>query len=129
MTSASHRPELTLNVAGYTKTPGSSRQASETQLLCDCLALLESELIARGAPETYRGQAWSDNCREWVYFDVVLDTDALAARFDFPASVTVHENTDPKSGLERGFYCNQHQDAVMGRITGAPTFPPTEQKT
>lgn len=92
-------------------------------LLCACLAPLEQDLIAHDAAETYRGQAWSDNCREWVYFDVVLDTDAFAARHNVPDWVTIHENTDPKSGLERGFYCDQHKDAVMGRITGAPVFP------
>lgn len=91
-------------------------------MLCACLAELEQEIIASGAAETSRGQAWSKNCREWVYFDLVLDPDCLAARFDFPPCVSVHENTAPKSGLERGFYCSEHHDAVMGRITGAPIY-------
>ncbi len=91
-------------------------------MLCACLAPLEQEIIASGAAETSRGQAWSLNCREWVYFNLTLDTDALAARFSFPPSVAVHENADPRSGLERGFVCNAHHDAIMGRISGAPAY-------
>lgn len=91
-------------------------------MICDCLRPLERAIIASGANETLRGAVWSRNCREWVYYDVILDTDALAARFNFPPSVTVHENTDPKSGLERGFVCNLHQDAVMGRVSGGAIF-------
>ena len=30
---------------------------------------MEQALIARGIRENYRGQPWSMNCREWVYFD------------------------------------------------------------
>lgn len=91
-------------------------------MLCHCLAPLEQELVAADVVETYRGQAWSKNCREWAYFDVVLDTDALTARFSFPPCVAVHENTDPKSGFERGFVCSEHHDAIMGRIANAPAF-------
>lgn len=91
-------------------------------MLCACLAPLEREIIASGAVETSRGQAWSRNCREWVYFDLVFDIEALTSRFSFPPSVATHENTDPKSGLERGLVCNQHHDAVMGRISGAQIY-------
>ena len=46
-------------------------------MVCEHLAALEKELIAAGVPITYRGQAWSDNCREWVYFDCCLDRAAI----------------------------------------------------
>jgi len=91
-------------------------------LACRHLAALEAALIASGARETFRGQAWSDNCREWVYFDVVLDVDALRRRFAFGPEVEMHENRDPRSGLERGFVCRECNDAVMGVIDGAGRF-------
>jgi hypothetical protein len=91
-------------------------------MVCPHLSSLEHALIASGARETYRGQAWSKNCREWVYFDVRLDLDALASRFGLLAPVGVHENTDPRSGLERGFVCSECNDAVMGRLEGGRVF-------
>lgn len=91
-------------------------------MLCSCLAPLEREILNSGAKETSRGQAWSKNCREWVYFDLVFDTEALTSRVSFPPSVTTHENTDPRSGLERGLVCTEHHDAIMGRISGAPRY-------
>jgi hypothetical protein len=91
-------------------------------MVCQHLAPLEAALIEAGAKETFRGAAWTKKCREWVYFDVVLDISALEKRFQFPACVRVHENLDPKSGLERGFACEACEDAVMGRIDGATEF-------
>ena len=91
-------------------------------MVCKHLASLESALVAGGAVETYRGQAWTDNCREWVYFDVVLDISALQKRFSFEPCVRMHENTDPRSGLERGFACASCHDAVMGLPEGGKLF-------
>jgi hypothetical protein len=92
-------------------------------MVCEHLRDLHDALVASGATETYRGAAWTRDCREWVYFDVVLDLDALAARFAFAPCVVVHENLDPKSGTERGFSCAACHDAIMGRLSGAPPFP------
>ena len=92
-------------------------------MVCEHLSELENALLTYGAEETYRGQAWSDNCREWVYFDVVLDIDALQSQFSFPKCVEVHENLDERSGTERGFYCVQCKDAVMGLIKANKQFP------
>jgi len=91
-------------------------------MVCQHLAPLEDELIKAKIKETYRGQTWTKNCREWVYFDVVLDTAALAARFKFPPCVKVHENFDQKSGLERGFECVECHDGIMGLLSGAEIF-------
>jgi hypothetical protein len=91
-------------------------------MVCEHLIKLENELTGAGIQETSRGQAWSDNCREWVYFNVVLNTDSLAKRLNLPACVVVHENLDPKSGTERGFYCETCKDGIMGRISGAEIF-------
>jgi hypothetical protein len=91
-------------------------------VVCEHLALLERALLESGAVETFRGRAWSRNCREWVYFDLVLDTAALQQRFQLGPPVEVHENTDAKSGLERGFVCTACQDGVMGVTRGRPEF-------
>ncbi len=91
-------------------------------MTCEHLIALERDLQASGVAETYRGQAWSDNCREWVYFEVVLDVVALRDRYALPSIVELHENTDPRSGLERGFVCTKCHDAIMGVLDGAPAF-------
>jgi hypothetical protein len=91
-------------------------------MLCQHLHALERALLSSGARETFRGQAWSENCREWVYFDVRLDPAALRRRFALPACVQAHENADPRSGLERGLVCTQCHDAVMGRFEGGKVF-------
>ena len=82
--------------------------------MCEHLAALDRELQQRGIKETFRGQAWSDNAREWVYYDCVLVTEKLALRYNFPKFVEIHVNNDSKSGLEAGFYCTRCKDAVMG---------------
>lgn len=92
-------------------------------MVCEHLSLLEKALIERGFTVTSRGQAWTRNCREWAYFDVVLDIAAVRARFALPDCVRMHENLNCKSGTERGFECTTCHDAVMGRIDGAPAFP------
>ena len=85
-------------------------------MICEHLAPLERELIENRIQETYRGAAWGESTREWVYFNCVLDTSSLRTRFHFPEFITVHENTDPRSGTERGFVCNQCLDGIMGKL-------------
>jgi hypothetical protein len=84
--------------------------------VCDHLRPLEDLLVSQGSTITFAGQAWSSNCRHWIYFDTVLDCEGLRARLGLPACVTVHENNDPRSGCERGFVCTQDHDAIMGRL-------------
>jgi hypothetical protein len=91
-------------------------------MVCEHLAKLERELIENDLKETFRGQAWSDNCREWVYYDVVLDVDCIRSRLALEPFVSVHENTDERSGTERGFICGMCKDGVMGRLSGAGEF-------
>lgn len=91
-------------------------------MVCSHLRPLEQALQAAGIKETFRGAAWSQNCREWVYFDVRLEVEALRKRFAFPPCVVVHENTDERSGLEKGFVCEECHDAVMGRVRGGAVF-------
>ncbi len=82
--------------------------------MCEHLTPLDIELKARKIMETYRGQAWSRNCREWAYYDCVLELDKLKARYNFPDFITIHVNDDNKSGMEAGFYCSLCHDAIMG---------------
>lgn len=82
--------------------------------MCKHLAELENELKSKSIKETYRGQPWSDNCREWVYFDCVLDVEKIKSRYNFTPCVTISRNDDQRSGRELGFYCEQCRDAVMG---------------
>jgi len=82
--------------------------------MCEHLQSLEDYLKTQKIPEIFRGQAWSDNCREWAYFDCVLEPESLKAKFHLPSFVTRHENTDEKSGTELGLVCTQCKDAIMG---------------
>lgn len=83
-------------------------------MTCEHLRQLEEELLAAGVPVTFRGQAWSDNCREWVYFDCYLDQEALRGRFAFAACVQDHEHLGTHDGQESGFYCSECKDGIMG---------------
>lgn len=87
----------------------------EEAKLCEHLRPVGERLRASGASVTYAGQPWSKNCRYWVYFNAVLDVDDLRRRFSLPATVTVHSNDDPRSGLEFGLVCGIDHDAVIGR--------------
>lgn len=102
---------------------------NEEAKLCEHLRPVGEHLRSTGASVNSAGQPWSQNCRYWVYFNVVLDVDDLRRRFALPAEVAVHENADPKSGTERGLVCEMHHDAVMGyhpndRPRAVPPPPP-----
>lgn len=91
-------------------------------MTCEHLRALEAELIGAGIRETYRGTPWSQNCREWVYFDIAFDTAALTKRLQFAPCIEGHENRDAKSGTERGFVCTICNDTIMGRLAGARVY-------
>ncbi len=82
--------------------------------MCEHLQALDNAIKARGITETFRGKAWSNNCREWVYYDCVLNMQEVRARYELPGFIKAHVNDDFKSGPERGFVCTLCQDAVMG---------------
>jgi hypothetical protein len=83
-------------------------------MVCEHLRDLELAIMAAGIDETDRGQVWSQNCREWVYFDCLLDMAAIHESFDLASCVVDHRNDDPRSGLESGFVCKKCNDAIMG---------------
>ncbi|MFT3785601.1 MAG: hypothetical protein QM770_05480 [Tepidisphaeraceae bacterium] len=92
-------------------------------MVCEHLRALEQELQTRGIAETFRGQAWSRNCREWVYFACYLDAPSIRARLNLPDCVEDHTNDDPRSGQERGLVCSEHHDAIVGRYEPSSAYP------
>ncbi len=85
-------------------------------MVCEHLVALEQELAARGVEETYRGQPWSRNCREWVYFACVLDLAALRTRLQLNPCVTDHVHRGTHDGSEAGLVCSLCWDAIMGAL-------------
>jgi len=85
-------------------------------VICEHLRAVEAAVLATGAHETYRGQAWTQNCREFVYFDTHLDLTELRRTIELDPCVVDHENTDTKSGTERGLVCMTHYDGVIGLL-------------
>jgi len=95
-------------------------------MVCEHLTALEREILAAGIKETFRGQAWSQSCREWVYFDSLLDLPALRARLTFDVCVEDHVHRGTHDGSEAGLVCSLHHDAIMGvhpdHAAGRPRF-------
>jgi hypothetical protein len=83
-------------------------------MTCEHLNPLEAELIAAGIPVTFRGQAWSSNCREWVYFDCWLDRAAIRQRLVIAECVQDHDHRGTHDGQEAGFFCAACKDGIMG---------------
>ncbi len=89
-------------------------------MVCEHLSALEQALISRGVAVTFRGQSWSMNCREWVYFDCFLDTAAICEHFAFPDSVQDHTHRGTHDGQELGLVCARCHDAIVGLYEPAP---------
>ena len=83
-------------------------------MVCEHLKQLEDELIAAGVKETFRGKAWTRNCREWVYFDCYLDRESIRKRISFDPCVKDHELLGCHEGQESGFQCQKCKDGIMG---------------
>ncbi len=83
-------------------------------MTCKHLRDLEQALLDAGIAETCRGAVWTTNCREWVYFDCILDLASLRDKFCLPEIVKDRDLLGTHEGCERGFYCSQCHDGVMG---------------
>ncbi len=92
-------------------------------MICEHLQPLEAEIQRLGVKETFRGQAWSSNCREWVYFDCYLDLPAIRQRMQLANVVVDHQVNERFQGEERGFVCREHHDAIMGLYEPKPDRP------
>ncbi len=82
--------------------------------VCEHLAPLERYILSTGEQEIFRGKAWSDKSRIWVYFDVVLNVDALRENLALADCVKVHEHVGTHNGTELGLVCEIHNDGIMG---------------
>ena len=82
--------------------------------MCIHLKPLEDYLKTKGIAEIYRGQVWSKNCREWIYYDAVLDPKSLKAKFHFDDTILIHDYEDIKVGSELGLICTICNDGIMG---------------
>lgn len=86
-------------------------------MICEHLRPLELELIASGIKETYRGQPWVDNCREWVYYDCVFaNPENTMLRFKMRNDIIkIHSHAGTHDGQEHGFFCEACLDGIMGQ--------------
>jgi hypothetical protein len=82
-------------------------------MVCEHLRELERQLIEQGFRETFRGQAWSRSCREWVYFHGYLPQ-SLHGTLALAPCVEYHAHFGTHDGQESGFVCTLHHDGVMG---------------
>jgi hypothetical protein len=82
--------------------------------MCPCLKPLDDLLKKRGHKESFRGQAWSQKCREWAYYPVVFDKASVRMLLSIPTTVVDHDHRGTHDGSESGFVCTLHDDAVMG---------------
>jgi len=102
-------------------------------MVCEHLHTLEHALMEAGIPETFRGQAWTKNCREWVYFHCKLNIELIRTTFELPSNILERINHDPRSGREHGLVCQTCHDAIMGRHpedqVDVPFFPPFSEET
>lgn len=89
--------------------------------VCEHLRGVLDAVLADGARITYAGQAWSRNCRMWVYVDRALDLPTLRARLPLASCVHDHEHRGTHDGCERGLECSICHDGVMGLL---PLEPP-----
>ena len=85
-------------------------------LISTDLKKLAKYLLKKNRRITYWGKAWSRNKADWIYFDTVLDVEKLRAKFNFEEHITVHQNSDPKSGLEKGFIDQKTGEVIIGRL-------------
>jgi hypothetical protein len=95
-------------------------------MVCEHLHALETALLERNIPVTFRGQAWSENCREWVYFGCFIDPEATREKFSLPDFVKAHSHRGTHDGQESGFVCLRCHDAIIGfldPVPGKPDFP------
>lgn len=85
-------------------------------MTCKHLHQLEDELLTKNIRETYRGQPWSKNCREWVYFDCVFtNLEKTIDRLGLDRRcVKIHSLLGTHEGQEHGLLCQQCHDAIMG---------------
>ena len=95
-------------------------------MTCNHLREVEEAMIAKGIIEKFRGRAWAQDCREWVYFDCYIDIAAVRQMFKLDACVRDHSHRGTHDGSENGIECEKCKDGIMGmyeRKKGVAAFP------
>ncbi len=82
----------------------------------DPLREIAEYLLKTGKRITYFGQAWTKAPSTWIYFDTVLDIYKLKDKFQLHDHIVIHENSDPKSGTEKGFVDKNTGEGLMGKL-------------
>jgi hypothetical protein len=82
--------------------------------LCEHLAGALQYILDQGAQIFSCGQAWTENCHIWAYFDTLLDCDGLMTGLSLDPCVQIHDHRGTHEGSERGLVCSVHHDALMG---------------
>ena len=88
--------------------------------MCEHLKILETYLKDKNIQETFRGQAWSENCNEWVYFDCVLNTEKLKIKLALDNCIETHDYIDIKIANELGLICTICKDGIIGLNPKSP---------
>lgn len=86
-------------------------------MICEHLSPVEKALADTNIKEVYRGKPWSDNCREWVYYDCVFsDLNKTISRLQLNKElIQVHSHLGTHDGQEHGLVCTQCKDGIMGQ--------------
>ena len=82
--------------------------------LCEHLQAAEKYVRDQGGRIVSAGRPWSANCRMWVYFDTILDSESLIQALGLDTCVQVHDHRGTHDGSERGIVCTIHHDGIMG---------------
>jgi hypothetical protein len=81
--------------------------------ICEHLQPVREELLRSGARIGTGGHLWSGTAI-WLWFNLVLDPEALQRKLALDACVSPTENDDPRSGPELGLRCTIHGDGIVG---------------
>jgi hypothetical protein len=91
---------------------------------CEHLSGVHDAARMAGARVVSRGQAWTGQRGEWVYFDCRFSRPSLEARLDLARVVEWHEHRGTHDGSEAGFVCRSCEAGVMGRHPQEPGSGP-----
>jgi hypothetical protein len=103
-------------VAGALSTRGKRSEANALYSevpICEHLQPLRDELLRGGARQTTAGYLWGAQ-RISIWFDLVLDPEALHQRLGLDPCVVPTENDDARTGPELGLMCTVHLDSIVG---------------
>ncbi|WP_378178004.1 hypothetical protein [Aquimarina sp. SS2-1] len=90
------------------------RMAKSNVIKSDKIKNICHFLESKGSNISYFGKAWSNIDANWIYFDCELNIKELIELFDPLRQLLIHENKDPRSGLEKGLIDPETGEGIMG---------------